>query len=282
MNQTNSVPTIFIISGGVGASGEQLIRTLLAQFPEGAVRVTIMGNMRHPEQITSALTQARKAGGLVVHTLVDPDLHDHLLREAQRLQVQAVDLMGPILGWVTERLGMEAKAQPGLYRQLHLEYFERVSAIDFALTHDDGKNPEGWPQADALLAGVSRVGKTPLSVYLAVLGWKVANYPLVTQIPVPEGIFSLDPGRVIGLTVQPDQLLEYRTRRQKLLGAPGSSPYADSEAVYEETEEALKIFRRGRFKIVDMTDKTIEQGADEIIRHLSLISGVPVRGAGEV
>ncbi len=269
MAQTESVPTIFVISGGIGTSGEQLVHTLLAQFPGDAVRVTTVGNVRHPEQITDALSQAQKIDALVVHTLVDPLLHDHLLRESQRLQIQAVDLMGPIMEWVTEKLGIAPRAQPGLYRQLHLEYFERVSAIDFTMAHDDGKNPDGWPQAKAVLVGVSRVGKTPLSVYLAVLGWKVANVPLVPQIPVPESLFSLEPQRVIGLTVEPDRLLEYRTRRQKLLGAPGPSVYADPRAIYEEVEEALNVFRRGRFKVVNMTDKTIEQGADEIIRHLS-------------
>jgi regulator of PEP synthase PpsR (kinase-PPPase family) len=116
---------------------------------------------------------------------------------------------------------------------------------------------------------VSRVGKTPLSVYLAVLGWKAANVPLVPQISLPERLFSLDPQHVFGITVEPTQLMEYRTRRQKLLGAPGPSPYADPESIYEEVKDALKVFRKGGFKIVDMTDKTIEQGADEIIRHLS-------------
>jgi regulator of PEP synthase PpsR (kinase-PPPase family) len=269
MDQTSSIPTIFIVSGGVGASAEQLVYTLLAQFPDEAVRVTTVGNVRHPEPIANALSQAQKMNALVVYTLVDPVLHDYLLRESQKLQIQAVDLMGPIMEWVTEKLGMAPKAQPGLYRRLHAEYFERVSAIDFTMAHDDGKDPDGWPQAEVVLVGPSRVGKTPLSVYLAILGWKVANVPLVPQIPVPESLFSLDPQRVIGLTVEPDQLSEYRIRRQKLLGAPGPSAYADSQAIYEEVEEAVKVFRKGRFKIVDMTDKTIEQGADEIIRHLS-------------
>lgn len=272
MAQTKLVPTIFVISGGIGTSGEQLVHTLLAQFPDDAVRVTTVGNVRRPEQIAEVLLRAQKINALVVYTLVDPLLHDYLLRESRRLQLQAVDLMGPIMEWVTEKVGTAPRAQPGLYRQLHLEYFERVSAIDFTMAHDDGKNPDGWPQARAVLVGVSRVGKTPLSVYLAVLGWKIANLPLVPQVPIPESLFSLDPQRVIGLTVEPDQLLQYRIRRQKQLGAPGPSAYADPQAIHEEVQEALNIFRRGRFKIIDMTDKTIEQGADEVIRHLSYTS----------
>ena len=269
MDQTSSFPTIFIVSGGAGASAEQLVYTLLAQFPDEAVRVTTVGNVRHPEQIAEVLSQAQRIDALVVYTLVDPSLHDYLVRESQKLQIQAVDAMGPIMEWVSEKLGIAPKAQPGLYRRLHSEYFERVAAIDFTMAHDDGKNPDGWPQADVVLVGVSRVGKTPLSLYLAILGWKVANMPLVPEIPLPESLFSLDPQHVIGVTVEPDRLLEYRTRRQRLLGAPGPSAYANSESIYEEVEEALKVFRKGRLKIIDMTDKTIEQGADEIIRHLS-------------
>ena len=116
MAQTQSVPTIFIVSGGVGTSGEQLVHTLLAQFPDEAVRVTTVGNVRHPGQIADVLQQAQNMDALVVYTLVDPALHDYLLTESQKRQIQAVDLMGPIMEWVTARLGMAPKAQPGLYR----------------------------------------------------------------------------------------------------------------------------------------------------------------------
>ncbi len=269
MISTLSAPTIFIISGGIGASGEQLVHTLLAQFPEDAVLVKTIGNVRESKQILEVLLQAQQIDALVIHTLVDPLMHDYLVAEANRLQVQAIDLIGPVMDWVTRKVGVEPRGQPGLYRQLHREYFDRVAAIDFTMAHDDGKNPDGWSQAEAVLVGVSRVGKTPLSLYLAVLGWKVANYPFVPQVPIPEALFSLDPKRVIGLTIEPGQLLQYRLRRQRQLGAPGGSAYDDPQAVYEEVQEALKVFRRNRFAIIDMTDKTIELGADEIIRHIT-------------
>ncbi|MBE0699300.1 MAG: kinase/pyrophosphorylase [Anaerolineaceae bacterium] len=262
-------PTIYIVSGGVGASGEQLVHTVLAQFPEDAVRVITVGNVRQPEQIGQVIEQAKGTDGLIVCTLVDPLLQDYLMRETSRLQVRVIDLMGPLSEWIALKTGIAPRGEPGLYRQLHRDYFDRVAAIDFSMAHDDGKNPDGWSQAEAMLVGVSRVGKTPLSLYLAVLGWKVANYPFVPQITLPERLFTLDPARVFGLTIEPGQLLQFRQRRQRQLGAPGPSQYVDPPAVYAEIEAALKVFRRGRFTIVDMTDKTIEQGADEIIRHLA-------------
>ncbi len=262
------IPTIYIVSGGVGASGEQLVNTVLAQFPEHAVRVVTIGNVRQEEQIADVLKQAREADALVVHTLVDSLLQDYLVGEAGKIGVQAVDLMGPIIEWISQKVESEPLRQPGLYRRLHHEYFGRVSAIDYTLKHDDGKNPDGWAQAEAVLVGVSRSGKTPLSVYLAVLGWKVANYPLVPQIPPPEELFSLDRQRVFGLTIEPGQLIQYRVQRQKQLGTPILTAYVDPQAVYREVEEALAFCRRNRFTIVNMTDKTIEMGADEILRHL--------------
>ncbi len=262
-------PSIFIVSGGVGASGEQLVYTALAQYPVDVVRVTTIGNVRQPEQVRDALRQARQAGALVVHTLVDAALQQLLVTEAARMGVKAVDVMGPILEWVTGQIGHPPAGQPGLYRQLNRDYFDRVAAIDFTMKHDDGKRREGWPQAEALLVGVSRVGKTPLSIYLAVLGWKAANYPFVPQIPIPEALYALDPARVFGLTIEPGQLLQYRTQRQRQLGVMGTSAYVDPKAVFEEVQSAEAAFKKGRFTVVDMTDKTIELGADEIIRHLS-------------
>jgi regulator of PEP synthase PpsR (kinase-PPPase family) len=262
-------PTIFILSGGVGASGEQLVYTVLAQFPNSKIKTITIGSVRQAEQVAQALEQAKAAGGLVVCTLVDRGLRYLLLAEAYAMAVPVVDLMGPLMTWLVDALGQQPVQQPGRYRQLHREYFDRVAAIDFTLQHDDGKNKEGWPQAEAVLVGVSRSGKTPLSVYLAVLGWKVANYPFVPQLPVPEELFALDPRRVVGLTIDPEQLLMFRRQRQARLGVDGSSNYTDLETIREELQQALKIFRQGNFTVINMTDKTIEQGADEILRKLS-------------
>ncbi len=261
-------PSIFIISGGAGSSGEYLVNTVLAQYPDSRAKVTIMGSIRQKEQVLEMLAQAQSVGALVVHTLVEKPLRDLLSRQAKKLGVATVDLTGPLFDWLTSSLDQQPIGRPGLYRQLHRQYFERVEAIDYALAHDDGKNPDGWPQADVVLVGVSRVGKTPLSLYLAVLGWKVANYPIVPDLTVPEELFSLDTNRVFGLTIDLEQLLAHRMQRQSHLGAMGESPYVEAEAVKEELRQARRVFHRGGFRVIDMTDKTMEMGADEIQRKI--------------
>ena len=166
---------------------------------------------------------------------------------------------------LAELLEQEPAGHPGLYRQLHQDYFERVASIDFAMAHDDGRNPEGWPLADIVLVGPSRVGKTPLSMYLSVLGWKVANVPLVTGLNPPAELFQLDALRVIGLSIEPGQLVGHRQQRQRHLGAPGPTAYTDPVTIYEEMEAARQMFKQGGFSTIDVTDKPIEASADEII-----------------
>src|SRR3972149_5429859 len=200
---------IYIISGGVGASGEQLVQTALAQFPENRVPVVTVGNVHHIEQLRRVVKQAKEAEGTIAHTLVDERLRNALIDLAHQQHVVAIDLMGPLLDRLATVLDQTPLQQPGLYRQFHRAYFERVAAIEFMMKHDDGQNPRGWPQADILLLGVSRTGKTPLSVYLSTLGWKVANLPLVPQVPVPPALAKIDRRRVIGFADHPHPPLMY-------------------------------------------------------------------------
>ena len=270
--RTTPPPPIYIVSGGVGASGEQLVQTLLAQFPDNNVPVITVGNVRQVTQLKRVVAQASRSGGIVAHTLVDERLRHTLIDLARAADVVAIDLMGPLLSRVESVLKRKAAGQPGLYRQFHRAYFERVSAIEFTMAHDDGRRPEGWSQADIVLTGVSRAGKTPLSMYLAVLGWKIANVPLVPEVPPPPELFKLDRKRVIGLTIRPDQLIVFREQRYARLGVSAPIDYIDPRRIGAEVQAALRVFRRGHFAVIDVTDKPIETSADEIIKLIE--SGV--------
>lgn len=272
------IPLIYIVSGGVGASGEQLVQTVLAQFPDHDVKVIRVTHVRQIEQITEVVEQARINDGILVHTLVDSKLRSGLLELARQAGVAAIDLMGPLIERLTITLGRSPVEHPGLYRQLNQAYYERVSAIDFAMAHDDGKNSQDWGQADVLILGVSRSGKTPISFYLSVLGWKVANYPVVTGLDLPAELFTLDQSRVVGLLIDPGQLVMHREARQSRLGVRGPSAYTDPQAVYEEIEAVRQLYNRNGFLKLDVTDKPIESCADEIIRLVKLGKGAEFHG----
>jgi regulator of PEP synthase PpsR (kinase-PPPase family) len=120
-----------------------------------------------------------------------------------------------------------------------------------------------------VLVGPSRTGKTPLSMYLAVIGWKVANVPLVREIPPPDSLLEVNHRRVVGLAIEPGQLISYRQSRQARLGTGGAAPYTDPASIYEEMEEARRFYRRHGFAVVDVTDKPIESSADEVMAHVT-------------
>ncbi len=267
-------PPVYIVSGGSGASGQQIAETALAQFPTLRVPVIVRRHVRSLRQVELALKEAGAGGGVVVHTLVDGALREALIRLGGKLGVVTIDLMGPLLEQVTGRTGAKPLEQPGLYRKLRKEYFDRVDAIDFAVSHDDGNRSTDIPSADIVLIGVSRCGKTPLSMYLAVHGWKVANIPIIREIPPPGELFRIDRGKVIGLSIEHGRLLEYRKKREEHMGRTGASAYSDPSAVLAEIEFARRICREGGFSVVDVTDKPVEIIANEIV-------GIITPGPGE-
>ena len=256
---------IYIVSGGTGSSGNQLVRTALAQFQNVDVPVTIASQITEPAQLEQVVMQASAADGILVHTLVDATMRERLEDLAHDNQLVHFDLIGPLLNHLQLQLRQAPLGEPGLYRKLREHDLKRIDAIEFAVDHDDGQRLHDLHRAEIVLTGVSRVGKTPMSVYLSTLGWKVANVPLVKGIDPPPILFDVDHRRVIGLMIEPGQLVAYRQRRQQHLGAGSVSLYTQPQELVEELEFARQVFREGRFAVFDVTNKPVEESAQEII-----------------
>jgi regulator of PEP synthase PpsR (kinase-PPPase family) len=259
-------PPVYIVSGGSGASGQQIVETALAQFPKLDVPVIKRGHVRNLRQIREVVKKASVEGGTVVLTLVERGLRDALVHLGRKHGVVTIDLMGPLLERVAAQSRARPLEKPGLYRKLRKDYFDRVEAIDFTVVHDDGKMADDLPGADIVILGVSRCGKTPLSMYLAVHGWKVANVPILKGIPLPDEVYRTDRRKVIGLSIEYTHLMEHRKRREVLLGAGIMTDYSRPSVVFAEVEAARKIYRDGGFHVVDVTDKPIEIVAGEILQ----------------
>ena len=262
-------PPIFIISGGAGALGKHIARIALSQFPSVNPQVIVIPQVRTGEQLAEAVAQVGARGGTIIHTMVDPALRQELVRLASDRSIPTIDTIGDPLAMLTELLGHTPLGQPGLYQGQHEVYLERIHAIEYTVEHDDGRRPNELDEADVVLTGVSRVGKTPLSIYLSVLGWKVANIPLVKDIPPPDQLFQIDRRRVVGLTLDVDALMHHRRWRQESMGWTAGRGYSDGERLYEELEAARKVFRKGSFTVIDVTNKPIEESADQVIAQIS-------------
>jgi regulator of PEP synthase PpsR (kinase-PPPase family) len=256
---------VFVVSDATGATARRVVEAAVAQFSGARVEIQQVPGVREDGEIKELVKQASKARGTIVHTLVVPELRQVMLREGRRRHVATIDLMGPLVSRLSEILDLSPLAKPGLLRQLDESYFERVGAIDFAVRHDDGRNPDDLAQAELVLVGVSRTSKTPISVFLAYRGWKVANVPIVADIEPSPRLFEVDRRRVIALTIQPERLVMLRQARSNRMVKSASLNYASLEYVRKELEWAELILRRERWPRVDVTNKSIEECAAEII-----------------
>lgn len=262
---------IFVISGGSGATGELLAHTVVAQFPNQTIPVHVEANVTDAQAMTTIIARAAaETGTLIIHTMVDALMRQTVVQTAQHYQVPAFDLAGPLLDYLTLHLQEAPLGQPGRYRRLNEAYYRRVEAIEFAVAHDDGKRIEEIPLADAVLLGVSRVGKTPLSMYLAMLGWKVANIPLLPGIALPAIVTTLAATHVFGLTINPVQLAGHRRARQQRLGLT-TGAYFDHQQIVEEVRAANHLFAHHHFHVIDVSDKPIETTGEEIIAALAAV-----------
>lgn len=265
----DALPPVYIISGGAGALGKHVARIALSQFPGLSPDVIVIPQISQLEQIPAVLDQVAENHGLIIHTMVNPKLREVLEAQAAARGIEMIDTIGDPLARLAAILGREPVGQPGLYRRQHEAYLERIDAIEYTVDHDDGRNTHELHLADVVLTGVSRVGKTPLSMYMGVLGWKVANVPLVRTIPPPRQLFEIDPRRVIGLTIDSDVLGHHRRWRNQAFAGTAGHDYTDPEELYDEILAARKMFRQHGFSSVNVTNKPIEETADQVIALIS-------------
>ncbi|GGJ09233.1 putative pyruvate, phosphate dikinase regulatory protein [Alicyclobacillus cellulosilyticus] len=264
------LPVVYIVSDSVGETAEFVVRAAASQFDGGLCDIRRTSHVQSRRQIDEVLAAARAEAGVVAFTLVLPELREHMLSAARRFAVRAVDIMGPMLEAFAAVTGVPPRHQPGLVRQLDEEYFRRVEAIEFAVQHDDGRDPRGLMRADVVLIGVSRTSKTPLSMYLAHRRLRVANLPLLPEVAPPAELFALKgSGKVIGLTIQPAALNLIRRERLRSLGLPAEAEYASCARIREELAFAAEVMQRLHCPVIDVTNKAVEETAALILDLIS-------------
>lgn len=197
------------------------------------------------------IKQAAKEGALLVYTLADSSLATSAEKACKLWGVESTDVLGPITEAISSHLGVSPS---GLSRgasgiPLSDDYFRRIEAIEFTIKQDDGASPQNLAKADIVLTGVSRTGKTPLSIYLAQKGYKVANVPIVMGVEVPRTLFEVDPNKVFGLTINHSVLQGIRKTRAKTLGfgLDARTNYSEMDYIREELEFARKLFVQNPF-----------------------------------
>ena len=266
-----SVSTLFIVSDATGDTAEHVVRAALLQFDLAhlPVDLRVYPQLRHAQDIDAVVSEAAAARALIVSTLVRGAEREHLLSACANRGVRCVDLLGALLGSLAAHLNIDPRGLPGGMHPVSLDYFRRIDAIEFTVRADDGRTPECLQEADLILVGISRTSKTPLSIYLAQKGYKVANVPILLDVPLPVELDSVDPGRVFALMIQPEALLNIRRQRLRHMHLE-----AVPDLSYGQRDHILREIYYGRalcaahpgWTLIDVTEKAIEETAADILR----------------
>src|SRR5919199_6749877 len=253
-----------MISDSTGETARRLVQALEAQFPEQEFL-----EIRHPRvesvgDLQLAVERMKGRPAVVVYTLVEPELRESMRTLCRSAKLHYCDLLGHPIDAVAKVSGQAARMRPGARPPLNSTYFKRMEAIEFAVKFDDGVG-RGIEEADVVLVGVSRTSKTPLSMYLGYLGYKAANVPIVKGIEPPRELFEAEPAKIVGLTIEAARLAEIRQARVRHMGASPRA-YAELVEIYEELEEAAAVHRRLGCPVIQVSELSIEETAQRVIR----------------
>lgn len=271
--------SIYMVSDGTGWTAEHSVNAALGQFEHClvdracSVSTHLFSGIDDVERLMEIIKQAAKEGAMLVYTLADENMAASAKQACKIWGVPSTDILSPITEAIASHIGVTPsglpRGAPGRNFPLSEEYFKRIEAIEFTIKQDDGALPRNLHKADIILAGVSRTGKTPLSIYLAQKGFKVANVPIVMGVELPKTLFEVDPEKVFALTINPVVLQTIRRARAKSLGLTGETRtnYSEMDHVRKELEHASKIFAHNPvWPVIEVTGKAIEETAAVVLR----------------
>src|SRR5215207_2432226 len=251
------------------ATGETLItvaRAAAAQYATISPIEHVYPLVRTVKQIDRVLAEIEAAPGIVLYTLLDPELIDKLEAKCRELGLPCRSILGPVLRLFEAYLGTETTPRVGAQHMLNAEYFKRIDALNYTMLHDDGQHVDGLEDADVVLVGVSRTSKSPTSIYLANRGIKTANVPLVPGVAPPPQLDRLTRPLVIGLVASPERLIQVRQNRLLSMGDRDNDTYIDRQTVTDEVAFARRLSAKFNWAQLDVTRRSIEETAAAVMK----------------
>lgn len=259
-----NIKKIYILSDGTGQSAINILRACLIQFDEPQVKLSIYSKIDSEDKIKNILKRISKEESFVAFTIAKKSLRQVVHEMCHASGIIHHDILGPPLEKLQMFLGKEAKENPNLLRRVDSKYFKRIEAVEFCISHDDGRNLKGIYDADIVLLGLSRTSKTPTSFFLGQQGYKVVNIPIVPEVELPEEIYQIDQNKIVCLIMEPEVLQKIRLAR--LRHYKTASRYTDLRHIFQEVEMVYDLVSKNRsWHVVDTTNKSVEETAREII-----------------
>ena len=262
------VINLHLISDSTGETLSSVARAVLSQFEKVESNDFIWSLIRTKPQLERVLEAISKQPGIVLYTIMHDDLVEDLRKECYKLQLPCIPVLSHIIAEFSNYLKENISHAVGRQHLIDNEYFSRVDAISYTITHDDGQSSWDLYEADIVIIGVSRTSKSPTSVYLSCRGYKVANIPFVSIETIPSSLFEIKKPLIVGLIINPEKLAQIRQSRLTSIGQEVSSNYGEIELIKEEIAESRKLFNRLNCPVIDVTKRSVEETSAKIIQLL--------------
>lgn len=259
----------FLISDAVGSLVQDVYQSASVQFPEVDCSYQLFPFIQRLDSLQPILNQAKEQGVGIISSLIDPKMQDYTEKFCQDNELFFYNLVAPVIADMERRFHSQARQKPGIRHKLNDEYYRRIEALEFAVLNDDGQHPTRFKEADIVLLGISRTSKTPLSMYLANLGYKVANLPLVPEANLPEIIYEINRDKIIGLTNDVNVLNKFRRERLRSYGIENSSLYSNDDRIQVELDYADQVYEDLQCPVINVADRSIEETATLILMFLN-------------
>ena len=264
----NEQYNVYLISDSTGETLDRIFLSLQSQFKNFEYQKKEFFFVRTQQQVDKIINDGIKGNNpIILYTIVETKLAKYLAKKSEEANIPCFGVLGSLILAFSKLLNQKAIHKPSAQHVLDEDYYKRIEAIQFTMSHDDGKKTEDLPKSDIILLGVSRTSKTPTSIYLANRGFKTTNIPLVPNQDIPsvlktENIKSC----IIGLFADPDRLSDIRRNRVALMQENRSSNYTDISSIKKEVEDSKKVFQKNQWPTIDITRKSVEETAASVIK----------------
>ena len=259
---------IYLLSDSTGETLDRIFLAIKAQFKNIEYKVHTYSFTRTENQILKILSDAEKySNSIILYSIVDSNLAKYLANTSDNKKIPCFGVLGDLILNFSKLLNQKASHEPSGQHALNDEYYKRIAAIQFTMSHDDGNLVKDITKSDIILLGVSRTSKTPTAIYLANKGYKTSNIPLINKNSIPQ-ILKENPKItcVVGLNTEPERLADIRKNRMNSLKETENKSYTDLEKIKKEVDEAKNTFRKYKWPIIDVTRKSVEETAASIIK----------------
>ena len=267
----NEKYNVYLVSDSTGETLDRIFLSLKSQFENFKYEKKEFAFVRTEQQIDKIIKECNEIeNSLILYTIVETKLAKYISNQSQKNNVPCFGILGNLILSFSKLLNQKAIHKPSAQHVLDDDYYKRIEAIQFTMSHDDGKKVDDINDADVILLGVSRTSKTPTSIYLANRGYKTINIPLVLDQKIPNGLLTNESSNVIGLVADPERLADIRRNRVAIMKNPKLKDYTNLDFIRKEVEDSKILFKKNNWPIIDVTRRSVEETAASILKIIEI------------